>query len=87
MSTSRLAKVQLFHVSDQPDIALFQPRPAPRAPGVEDAVVWAVDEEHLPNYLLPRDCPRVTFCPVPGSISEDVARLMSYSTARRVVAI
>ena len=46
-----------------------------------------MDEEHLPNYLLPRDCPRVTFCPVPGSTPEDVARLMSYSPARQVIAI
>ena len=87
MSTLRLARVQLFHVSDQPDIALFQPRPAPRAPAVDGEVVWAVDEEHLPNYLLPRDCPRVTFCPMLGSTPEDVARLMGYSTARRVIAI
>lgn len=24
-------------------------------------MVWAVDEERLPNFLTPRDCPRVTY--------------------------
>jgi hypothetical protein len=45
----------LFHVSETPDIARFDPRPDDRG----NLVVWAIDLDHLPNYLLPRDCPRV----------------------------
>ena len=35
--------------------------PATADAGVSVPVVWAVDEAHLCNYLLPRDCPRVCF--------------------------
>jgi hypothetical protein len=49
--------LRLFHVSETPGIASFAPRPD----GAVDARVWAIAESHLRNYLLPRDCPRVTF--------------------------
>lgn len=48
----------LFHVSERSDIAHFAPRDP--AHGGEP-VVWAVDQAHLRNYLVPRECPRVTF--------------------------
>jgi hypothetical protein len=46
---------QLFHVSETPNITRFDPRPDDN----ESLVVWAIDIDHLPNYLLPRECPRV----------------------------
>jgi hypothetical protein len=49
--------VRLYHVSDQPGIARFEPRQA--ADGT--LKVWAVEERTLANYLLPRECPRVCF--------------------------
>jgi len=27
----------------------------------EPELVWAIDGDHLRNYLVPRDCPRVTY--------------------------
>jgi hypothetical protein len=45
----------VFHVSDTPAIGRFEPR----AREIGDPVVWAIDDTHLPNYWLPRDCPRV----------------------------
>ena len=52
----------LWHVSDREDITVFHPRVPPNADaGVTDPVVWAVSNDRLPNYLLPRDCPRVCF--------------------------
>lgn len=55
-------KPRLFHVSEDPNIKIFEPRPPPNAEaGVVGDAVWAIDEIHLCNYLLPRDCPRVTF--------------------------
>lgn len=77
----------LFHVSEDGSIQRFEPRPSPPESGLADPVVWAIDEERLPNYLLPRDCPRVTFYPCPDSTAEDVMRLMGASSAARVVAI
>jgi len=78
----------LYHVSDQPGIKLFEPRPAPHpGVGVEGDVVWVVDEEHLHNYLLPRDCPRVTFYATEQSDPADVERLIGPGGARYVIAI
>lgn len=83
------ARERLFHVSDRPGIALFEPRPT--YPGhplkLERPVVWAVGERLLHNYLLPRDCPRVTFYARPDSNPADVERLLGVSATRYVVAI
>jgi len=49
--------------------------------------VWAVDEEHLPNYLLPRDCLRVTFYAGKDSDPGDIERIMSGTSAERVIAV
>lgn len=76
----------LYHISDRPGIELFEPRPCTN--GLTDKhVVWAIDEEHLPNYLLPRDCPRVTFFAREDSTADDVARFMCGTVARRVIAV
>ena len=48
----------LFHLSEDPDIVEFNPRPSKYT---QDPVVWAVNDEKLRNYLLTRDCPRVTY--------------------------
>jgi hypothetical protein len=78
----------LYHVSEQPDIARFDPRPAPDpSSGQTGLMVWAIDDAHLHNYLLPRDCPRVTFYARPDSHPNDVARLLGHTTADYVVAI
>ena len=47
----------LIHVSENPEIKIFHPRPTPHC---QHPVVWAVNDLRLCNYLLPRDCPRVT---------------------------
>ena len=48
---------------------------------VEDELVWAVDEEHVPAYWFPRDCPRATFWIGPKTTAADAAWL---NGARRV---
>src|SRR5215212_3890399 len=79
---------RLFHFSDDPGITRFVPRPSPSpSSGVTDQVVWAVGERLRHNYLLPRNCPRVTFYPTPGSTPADLARLMAGTSAGHVVAI
>lgn len=76
----------LFHVSDNPNIVCFEPRPVTNPNlGLEGTAVFAINEQLLPNYLLPRDCPRVTFYALPESTPEDVDRLLG--TSRHVVAI
>ena len=79
---------RLFHFSDRLDIARFDPRPPPSASsGVTENVVWAVGERLRHNYLLPRDCPRVTFYAGPQSAPADVAHFMGQSSATYIVAI
>jgi hypothetical protein len=82
---------RLFHVSDRPGITHFEPRPVyphhPQSDALPRPVVWAIGERLIHNYLLPRDCPRVTFYARPDSDPADVARLMGQTTAGHVVAI
>ena len=54
--------MRLFHVSEEENIEIFNPR----LPYREDldktkGLVWAINEECLPNFLTPRNCPRVTY--------------------------
>jgi hypothetical protein len=68
----------LYHVSEERGIELFEPREV--APSGE-SFVWAIDDEHLRNYLVPRDCPRVTFSAGPGTARADRERFLGSSTA------
>jgi hypothetical protein len=68
----------LFHVSEEPGIARFEPRPSPYA---DEPVVWAIDADRLHNYLLPRDCPRVTYYAGPETAAADVERFLGASPA------
>jgi hypothetical protein len=72
---------RLFHVTDGEALVTMSPKPSP--PGTEHAGrewVWAVNELHLPNYLLPRDCPRVCW-------RAEKSHTVLGSPAGRVVAI
>lgn len=72
----------LFHISEEPDIKRFEPR----ASEYTDApVVWAVDAERLRNYLVPRECPRVTFYAGRETTAADRERFLGSSSA--VVAV
>ena len=80
--------MKLYHISDKPGIKLFDPRPAPsKSAKQEDLMVWAVDHAHLQNYLLPRNCPRVTFYATENSNPKDIERLMAGTSAKHVIAI
>lgn len=74
----------LYHISEDPEILRFEPRPSPYH---DEPVVWAIDDEHLRNYLLPRDAPRVTFYPIDSTVAEDVVRFVGTGGARAVVAV
>lgn len=72
----------LFHISDDADIARFDPRPSEYT---ADPVVWSIDADHLRNYLVPRDCPRVTFYAGRQTTPADRERFLGASQA--VVAV
>jgi uncharacterized protein DUF6886 len=75
---------RLFHVSEEAGIKVFEPRRSSLFPEL-GKVVWAVEESHLPNYLLPRDCPRVTFCALPTTTLKDRQRFQVNGGRRTVV--
>jgi len=70
--------MNVFHVSEEPDIEVFEPR---KAATNDEQVVWAIDEDHLRNYLVPRDCPRVTYSAGPGTTVADRERFLGSSAA------
>ena len=77
-----VGRKMLFHVSEQAGIELFEPRWSETAGA---AVVWAIDADRLRNYLVPRECPRVTYYAGPQTVSADVERFLGKSEA--VVAV
>ena len=72
----------LFHVSEEANIKVFEPR---KAEANDESLVWAIDQQHLRNYLVPRDCPRVTYSAGAGTTAADRKRFLGSSAA--VVAI
>ncbi len=79
---------ELYHISSEPTIKIFEPRPSKNPiTGKKESLVWAIDKEHLQNYLLPRDCPRVTYYADVDTSSEDIKRFMWGTTVKHVVAI
>ena len=72
----------LFHVSEESGIERFEPRPSPYT---DEPVVWAIDTDRLRNYLLPRECPRVTYYAGCETTAADVERFLGASPA--VIAI
>ena len=66
--------------------------PAVRAAGEREhdsteALVWAIDDEHVPAYWFPRDTPRGTFWAVDSTSDADVERFLTGDRSRRVHAI
>ena len=83
-----MSNPNLYHFSEEPDIAVFEPRPPPAA---QDAplppLVWAIDEAHAPMYYVPRECPRVCFWPGAQTTDDDRERWFGGIRARMVIAI
>ena len=79
--------MKLFHVSEESDIAEFVPRtPLRDDMDKSKGLVWALNERCLPNFLTPRDCPRVAYHINEQTTPEDIAKFFS-SASHHVVAI
>ena len=50
--------LRLFHISEEGNIDEFIPRESKKQWGNEK-YVWAISEEKIHNYLIPRECPRI----------------------------
>ncbi len=74
---------RIFHVSESSDIERFEPRADPQG----RLRVWAIGDSRLQNYLLPRDCPRVTYYATATTTAADRRTYFSVSDTQSVVAI
>jgi hypothetical protein len=69
---------RLFHVSEEAGIGVFAPRIPVRADlDQKTGLVWAITEACLPNFLTPRDCPRVTYHIGAQTAQADIARFFT----------
>ncbi len=83
-----MMSLRLFHISETAGIERFDPRPSPSFfSAIRGDVVFGISGSLLHNYLLPRDCPRVSFYAAPGTTVSDRERFFGLSSARFVVAI
>ena len=79
--------MRLYHVSEESNITVFHPR-NPTRDDLDQSVglVWAINEDCLPNFLTPRDCPRVTYHASINTTQHDIKKFFSASD-RHCVAI
>lgn len=82
MNNSLTSQMRLFHVSEESDIVKFIPRYSPHT---DKPVVWAISENKITNYLLPRNCPRIAFCA--GKNTSPADRQYFLSSSQQVIAI
>ncbi len=78
--------MMLYHFSDRPDIALFEPHIAPTS-DVNERLVWAIHHDRQMMYFTPRDCPRACFWPGDLTTPEDRTRFFGNVSAGMVIAI
>jgi len=83
--------MQLYHFSDDPGIAVFEPRPvrvpSERGPGrdwLNGPLVWAIEAARQAMYLFPRDCPRILLWARSATTAEDRAAWFGGSPAQAV---
>lgn len=80
--------MRLFHVSEDPNIQVFEPRlPTRKDLDPSIGLVWAIDETRLPNFLTPRDCPRVAYYATDRTAITDKERFFSSSNSQHAIAI
>jgi hypothetical protein len=77
---------ELWHVSEDPTIAVFHPHHN-GLHALEEPLVWAVDTAHQWLYWFPRDCPRACFDAKEDTTDEDVERWLDGDRTRRVSVI
>ncbi len=77
---------ELWHVSEDPAIEVFQPQ-RNELHALDEPLVWAVDTHYWWLYWFPRDCPRACFEASEDTTDEDVERWLDGDRMRRVAVI
>jgi hypothetical protein len=78
--------MNLMHISEDANIKEFIPRKSESFPELPP-VVWALDENHIVNYLFPRDCPRIIYSYTSDINEEDKEKFFSASTAKTIITV
>jgi hypothetical protein len=76
----------LYHFSEENNIEIFHPRRHQSFPD-SPAMVWAIDEERSPLYLLPRECPRIGFWAAPETNEYDREKYLHTTSADKIIAV
>ena len=76
----------LWHISEDDSITRFEPRADPSHDSSE-ALVWAIDDDHVPAYCFPRDCPRGAWWAIETTSDDDVERFLGGDRSLRVHAV
>lgn len=76
----------LYHFSEEPNIARFEPRPPPSGQDISPCV-WAIDDAHAVMYYFPRDCPRACFWAGDHTSDADRERWFGGIDARMIICI
>lgn len=78
--------MKLFHISEEPDIKIFHPRLSQQFyESIKGDVVFAISDNLLHNYLLPRNCPRVTYYKAVHTSEEDLNTFFGESTKGYII--
>jgi hypothetical protein len=85
---SQIKNKRLFHISEEPEIKIFDPRPSPsHFDAITGDIVFAISGHLLHNYLLPRNCPRVTYYIRPETTVEDRHKFFGESKADHIITV
>lgn len=78
--------MRLFHISEESNITIFRPR-VPLRDDLDKSVglVWAIDEERLPNFLFPRECPRICYHVGMNTNIEDTEKYFTSNLSKHTV--
>lgn len=88
MQSNQQDDKRLYHISETSHINRFDPRPSPSYfEEITGDVVFAVTGNRLHNYLLPRDCPRVTWYVGSRTTNDDRLRFAGNTSAVFFIAV
>ncbi|HWA06267.1 MAG TPA: hypothetical protein VG961_06945 [Ignavibacteria bacterium] len=78
--------MQLYHISENPGIEIFEPRPSPQYyDNIKGNTVFAVSGKMLHIYLLPRDCPRVCYYAKNDSLKADIDKYIGITEKKFII--
>ncbi|MGE7952341.1 DUF6886 family protein [Lysinibacillus xylanilyticus] len=80
--------MRIFHVSEENDITVFHPRLPDRSDlDPKKGLVWAINDTCLPNFLTPRNCPRVCYHIGATTTEHDKRAFIASTSCSRVIVI